>query len=79
MDEHQIHRSKKNIAKFIEWVRTDTLKEETRTLQELGLVEADVKKSIESKARQWYLAEGYMASAAGDSGVVGAATGAPDK
>lgn len=47
----------KNIGQFVKWVSTDVQKESSTTLKDNGLEWKDVSRSVEDKARKWYLSK----------------------
>jgi hypothetical protein len=57
LEEQKMDLTKRNIARFVEWVRNDILKEERDILEESGLEERDVKGPINKKASSWFMTQ----------------------
>lgn len=48
--------SRDNLGDYLQWVGKDVLKEESDTLKASGLVKLDVMKSVNLRAKEWFLA-----------------------
>ncbi len=53
--EHFRPANKQDIGKFIKWVITDVIKEESDTMAASQLTQAEVNKAITNAARKWFL------------------------
>jgi len=60
LKEMQIDLIKKNVSQFIQWIVTDTLKEEKDNILELGLDNKLLTKEISNYAKSWYMTRTRM-------------------